>query len=163
MKRTVHLIFGVLAIATLTACGGGGSEEAPAIAVVEIADKYIGTWVACSSSPSTSVRETFIFSKASATKVSYTFTQVGFDNTACSGLPPSSPFSATGTFTFAGTKVIDGKTVDKINDEFFAPVARTEKGVGFISGTTLTLGSDAPLDAEGYPTALDTAYIYNKQ
>ena len=166
MSRKLSLILGVFAVAMPAACGGGGgSDEAPAQAV-EVADKYVGTWVACAPSQVTvtAKRETLAFSKSSATKLVYAITQESYANRACSGSPQSRDFPATGTFTFTGTKVIDSRTVDKLIDAGLTPVADAGKDINLFSGTTLTFGKfDLALDTEGYLTALDTTCLYNKQ
>lgn len=146
----------------LVACGGGGGDAAPAPAAVS-ADKYVGTWIHCEATgTSTSIKNTLIFTKTAATSLGYTAQEQSYTASAtCTGTNTSS--NQTGSITIVGTKVIAADTVEKIDVAISTPVAGSDKDIALVAGTTLKLGNDTVLDANGYPTALDNAFIFAKQ
>jgi hypothetical protein len=159
------VVFLTVATATLVACGGGGGSSSPA-ATADVVDKYVGTWVACVASGASSIKETNIEVKANTTTLSYTFIQESFSNTTCSGVANAGTYTETGTINFVGTKTVGADTVDKVVGTIITPAASasTAKSISLVSGNTLRIGTDSsPDDAEGFPTALDTVYVYIKQ
>ena len=160
--------FALLAVTTaaLTACGGGGGSSEPAqqpVVVADAVDKYVGTWVACvAGTATTSTKETFVYTKASATSANVTFTQTSHAGTACAGNSTNGVYTATSVATLAGTKTVGTSTADKITIKPVSPAGPDEKDISLVSGNSLKLG-DGSVDTDGYPKAFDTIYSYTKQ
>ena len=167
-KFTIYAATSVALLTLLVACGGGGSSTpAQTPVVADVTDKYVGTWTVCvPNAPAASVgatKEVINWKKTSATVATYDFTQTSYANTTCAGTPTSTNTS-TGTDTFVGTKLIGSTSVDKISVIDSTAPTTTLKGISTVVGNLLKTGDgNSPLDAEGYPTALDTVYIYTKQ
>ena len=177
-KFKIYVALSMAVLALLAACGGGGDSTpatavsgttpTPPVATTDVADKYIGTWTVCvagtAPSPGSSSRETLIFTKASATSIAYAFTQTNHTGTVCTSTP-TSRFEDTGTSTFVGTKTVGSMVVDTAKDVSSAQPTVEAKGIYAIAVTgQLRVGDDnSAKDANGYPTALDTQYIYAKQ
>ncbi len=147
---------------TLVACGGGGGGEAAPVALVA-ADKYVGTWTHCEvNGTNASIKNTLVFTKTAAASLSYTAQEQSYTaSTLCAGVNTS--LNQTGSITIVGTKTIASDTVEKIDVAINAPNAGSDKDIALITGATLKLGDDTALDANGYPTTLDNAFVFTKQ
>jgi hypothetical protein len=165
----------VIASVYLVACGGGGSNTAAttntaATAISgDVVDKYIGTWTTCTSFPGAgfeaSQKLKFVFTKKTATTLSYILTSDTYVGAGCTSRPDAGGgYQEIGEFAFVGTKIIEAdKTVDKLNITAVTPVASNHKDIGAVNGTLLYLGDIGPVDSSGYPTALDTVDVLIKQ
>ena len=163
-------------VATLVACGGGGSDT-PAANPTPIAagpaDKYVGTWGNCQSITGgangiVSVRSDFVFTKTAPAAMSLSVNGVGFTGANCSGNTVN-PLNglATATVTLNGTKLIGTDTVDRWDivgtSQAIPELNGQAKEIGFISGNTLKLSSASVVDPQGYPTALDNFTVFTKR
>jgi hypothetical protein len=120
--------------------------------------------VACvAGTATTSTKETLVYTKASASSANVTFTQTSHAGTACAGNSTNGAYTTTSVATLAGTKTIGTSTADKINIKAVNPSGPDEKDISIIEGSTLKLGDDTMIDADGYPKAFETAYVYTKQ
>lgn len=153
--KNLNCVFPGLALAALlTACGGG--DDDPPFA----ADKYVGTWSMCTSTgATTSEKETLILVRGTAINtLDFTSSTTAHFAAGCTGFF-GTPQTQTGTVTFNGTKVIGNETVDRV----FIGGGLGEKQVLVVRATspqTMTTGRSSSeggtLDADGYPTTLDT-------
>jgi hypothetical protein len=180
MKLSASLSLIALFTATLTACGGGGGGDTPPPAPAPApttansgTDKYVGTWGNCrpitgAANGILSGRVDFVFNKTSETVMGGSLNYVYFKTTDCSGVVATTLTSVgTAVVTINGTKLIGTQTVDRL--DFIARSATISefngsfKEIGLVSGNTLILSASSTLDANGYPTALDTATVFKKQ
>lgn len=95
--------------------------------------------------------------------VSFSYTFIDYSAANCGGSVTDSG-SGSGTATLAGTKMIDGYLVDKID---IVEDGLTEKQVVTIIGGQLVVGRSAAdggqVDADGYPTTLDYGGALSRQ
>jgi hypothetical protein len=135
-------------------------------------DAYVGTWVNCSPLGNTSSeKEVIVFTKTSATSVSWVDTTTEHNGTTCAGTGTNSTVDR-GTLRTVGTKTIGTDVVDRVQIDITQSSTQTSTGLGsidlgrtvvFINGNILRTGDYfAPFDSEGYPTALST-YIATRQ
>jgi hypothetical protein len=163
--RRFCLLSSLTALATLTACGGGGGsdDKGATPSSVGTADAYVGTWVSdCTDlGNGTHVKARAVATKLDANRIQVQFSGAVFTNTTCAG---TASFVDTGSEvdTFAGTKTTtSGKKVDKFvgkddTDEY--------KGIALIEGGVLyTEDDEAGVDSEGYPNNLDLIHPFRKQ
>lgn len=182
----LRLIAGIGILAVLAACGGGGGDASTTsigggtggtgtttttgggggtttttggtTTTSAVVDKYIGTWVSCkATSASSSEQETLVLQKASDTTVNTSSSVKSFPTTNCSGTGTAQPTDS-GTATWVGTKLVGSETVDEIN---IVQGTTTIKQIVLIrSDGKLYSGVEAvsggPVDANGYPTTLET-------
>jgi hypothetical protein len=170
MKITPILSILIASVA-LTACGGGGGAGSEVAAVNTTAstattsmDAYVGTWTACiQDSATSSTRMTSVFAKTTATTLSYNRKEDYYSGIGCVN-PPSFSLNFPYTMSFAGTKTIGSDTVDKTNLTFIT-AGTTSKDIVLIKGATIRFSLTYPysIDADGYPTALDTINVLTKQ
>lgn len=152
----LHLTLGLAVASALTACGGGGGGDSAA-------DKYVGTWLSsCSLAGSTSsYRDRAVFTRSSDNVIRSTdYTRDYAASTSCSG---SYTESADGyeDLTIVGTKMVDGKTVDKING--VDDTGTSVKLITYVSGNDLFVGINGTRDGEGYPTVLGSTAVLHRQ
>ena len=160
MMRYLGLLAGIATLALVAACGGGDNgAELPGTVEATNIGKYEGDWSRCVPAGTGSRKDTLVFTRYNDNTV--VFLALGFTYTSsdCSGA--ATVTSSTGNMVFHGTKTIAGAAVDKVivNTEGGA----AEKQVYLIQGTgtgpfTLTAGRiGAGVDADGYPTTLDSS------
>jgi len=164
------LLAGAATLAVLAACGGGGGGgdgttlggstdgSTGGTTASAVVDKYVGTWVLCRGTGSMgSEREDLTLVKASDTTVNFSSTDAGYASTDCSGAVTTSQ-TDTGTATFVGSETLGADTVDKIdivqNGSTIRQVIVIRADGKFYSG--VDAGSGGPVDANGYPTTLET-------
>lgn len=171
MKQQYWFGAGVLALAFLAGCGGGGDSSTAADTggtggtggtTPTAADKYVGTWSGCFSSGSGtgSHRESVTITRTGDASASFVFTGSDYAAAGCTGTPTATD-TGSGTIALSGTKTIGTDTVDKgVITDSGKPA---EKQVFLVKGTgpiTLSTGrgvnDGGTLDADGYPTTLDT-------
>lgn len=160
MKRYLVLLAGIAALALVAACDGGngsgglgGDLGAPNIG------RYEGDWSRCVPAGTGSRKETLDFTRYNGNTVVFLALAFTYASADCSG--GATVTSSTGNVVFHGTKTIAGAAVDKVivNTEGGA----AEKQVYLIQGSgtgpfTLTAGRiGAGVDADGYPTTLDSS------
>jgi hypothetical protein len=152
----------------LVACGGGGGD-APSDGA---ADKFVGTWSACSPTPTPipgviSIRADYVITKTGSSSLSISLDGVGFSAAGCTGTQVNKVSGiATGTIILNGTKVIGSQTVDRLNNTLVSATPSLNgsfKDIALVSGNTLNFGAISPVDADGYPTQIDTANPFIKQ
>ena len=172
-KFTIYAATSVTVLTMLAACGGGGGD-APASApppVAAAADKYVGTWGTCgpvvaATNGVVSARTEYTFTKTSATGLNVSLGGSGFTAANCTGpVFNTIPAIATGTIMLNGTKGVGANIVDKLDLNLISTTAALNgafKDIGFVSGTTLVFGTTSAADAQGYPTVLDSVYVFNK-
>lgn len=157
MRNLKRVISGLALVALVTACGGGDDDEPPFTA-----DKYVGTWTMCTpTGATTSEKETIVLVRGTAINtLDFISTNTAHFAADCTGFF-GTPQTETGTVTFNGTKVIGVETVDRA---FIASGGLGEKQVLVVRPTipqTLAVGRTASdggtLDADGYPTTLESA------
>jgi hypothetical protein len=151
-------------VSGLAGCGGGGDAAAPA--ATRTVDAYVGTWLArqCSTTSSGSFRNLLVITKVSDSQMQHSFQTANYASTNCAGTAtPTASGAVAYTYTLAGSKSVNGLTVDKASRPTDSGSFKT-----FFStdGIVLREGDDdSPADADGYPTAFETAAysIYDKQ
>jgi hypothetical protein len=176
-----------LALSLLSACGGSSDE----------ADPYVGTWVSsCEASglhlddrPNEELKAVYriTFTKQRADKVQFRIVQSLYPAAGCTGRPLATHDNHAGSnaYVFEGSKLIDGKEVDKVSvtmgalggpqaadtlvidgirypGDFFISSVEGEKDVLSLTGTELRFGTGEAVDDEGYPNALATTRILRK-
>ena len=170
--NTLRCIVSSLAVAGfLTACGGGSDDIKPAGSTTTTtttttvtagdASRYAGTWVGCfSEGPTTSSRQTLVLTQQGANSLSGASTETAFAAPSCGGTAGVTKTSS-GTIAFAGTKTIGADTVDKATITF--PGKPPQKQVLLVKGTAPAMlffgkepGDGGTLDADGYPTTLES-------
>jgi len=160
----------------LTACGGSDDPPAPAAtdtptvpAVPAVAtpatpqglDVYVGTWVdpvglVCTKVADVgSTRYPTCRSTAQAASItradnSLTLSRVAltFGTPDCTGSAVQSAAAPVWTGTYQGSASVDGRTVDRF---MLAPTS--QKALLWLEGANLYVQTQAPLDAQGYPTS----------
>ena len=177
-KFAIYAVLSSTILTMLVACGGGGGDSTPVVptsgstpaqpvAAVDVVDKYVGTWAVCvpgtAPAPGSSIKEVQTFTKASAASTAYSATQTQYIGTTCAGTPTYT-IADTGTSTFIGTKSVGTTTVDTVTNASSARPTVEDKGISAIVSGQLRVGDNVSAkDSDGYPTALDTKYIYIKQ
>lgn len=165
------LLLTILFSSVLAACGGGDdTSSSTPVVTTDVADKYVGTWVMCvPSGSSSSYKITLTGSKITATAISYTYSETVHGNSTCSGTG-TPDYSEAGTIVYQGTKTIGSDVVDKgegtitSDSDNTTTEPRIEKDISLVSGTTLFFGDDDPgLDPDGYPNALFKTLGFTKQ
>lgn len=150
--------FFAVSAAVLVACGGGDDTEPSTASTV---DKYIGTWSdACDKGSQVVLTVT----KTSDTVANVKSVITDYSDASCT-VSPVVYETITGTMTIVGSKAISGGiTVDKIDSNVVSTIdgAATGKEIIKVSGNQLETGTDAPLDAEGYPNQL-SGVIFTKK
>jgi hypothetical protein len=157
MKNLICVCSGLVLAVVMTACGGGYSTSNAA------GDKYIGTWARCTATadPTRWEKETLSIS-AGTTADTLAFSDITavYFTADCTGAF-GTPQVDTGTISsFAGTKVIGFDTVDQVFigngglGQKQIMVIRTTNPLTLFTGRTA--GDGGTLDANGYPTTLDT-------
>ena len=174
MKTLISTISAVSALVLVASCGGGGDGPAATTTTTtttptttttsaDVADKYVGAWGGCSVSGNSSERETIAFSKQNATTLGVSASNVKYAAAGCSGTPGTTTNQA-GTLVLGGTATIGTSTVDK---GVFTTGLEVQKQVFLATATTLLLGRAAndggPVDADGYPTTLDSGPPLTRQ
>lgn len=165
------LLFTVICASALAACGGGDdTPSSTLVATADVADKYVGTWVMCvPTDVSSSYKITLTASKVNATSISYTYGETVHSNTTCASTG-TADYSEAGTIAYKGTTTIGSDVVDKgegtitSDNDKSTTEPRVEKDISLVSGNQLYFGDDsAPLDADGYPTAIFKTMGFTKQ
>ena len=173
MKTLISTISAVSALVLVVSCGGGGdapastptTPTAPTTTTTsaDVADKYVGTWGGCLLEGSVYQRESLAFSKQNATTVAFTFNGSQFAAADCNGAALATTADS-GTVVFGGTKTIGTSTVDK---GIVIRATTESKQVFLATATTLIFGRSArdggPVDADGYPTTLDSGLPLTRQ
>lgn len=147
--------------AVLSACGGGGDDAK--LVSNGTTDPYVGNFQsACiqenpGNPATTSYRIKRSVVKKSQTVAEVTESYVDYSGPSCAGTGTPVPGNSgtIATVTINGTKVVGGKTVDKVT--IVEPIG-TEKNIIYTDGSSLFFGEDSgTVDAEGYPVNLDTS------
>jgi len=142
-----------LAIAALTACGGGDDDPLPGDTSGDLVAKYIGSWQsACYADSGASAHLRADFTKASATGFTGEVVAYAYIGTSCSGPSVKNEKVFTNmVMSHDGTKAVGGVTADK----FAGTADQGSKNVLlYVNGNTLQIGDpDAAKDAQGYPNA----------
>lgn len=172
MRSYKLLLTTVLFSSILAACGGGGDDTSstPAPGSSDVTDKYVGTWVMCVPTGSTSsYKITLKGSKVSATSISYTYGETVHSNNTCSGTG-TPDYTEAGTIAYKGTKTIGSDVVDKgegtitFDNDSSTTEPRVEKDISLVSGNTIYTGDDSSgVDTDGYPNALFKTLGFTKQ
>lgn len=172
----MHAATTAAVLTLLVACGGGGGD-APVAAPVPAAtadatDKYVGSWGLCSpvtnaTNGVVSSRATFVFTKNSATSLSFKINGTGFAAANCTGAVLNNLVDLVkGTYTVNGTKKIGTETVDLINitssSTAIPALNGSSKDIALVTGTTINTGASSFADAQGYPTVIDKLNTLNK-
>ncbi|MEY4765810.1 MAG: hypothetical protein RI907_2483 [Pseudomonadota bacterium] len=149
IARSLACAAALASLSTLTACGGGGGDDDNSSPI----DKYVGTWYeACDVSDTSSSRIRYVVTKTGKTTSHWVYTTLDYTNTSCSGTGTARGADATSEDTYNGTKVVDGKTVDKMSS---VETSNSYKYIAYVNGNSLYFGTGAS-DAEGYEMALST-------
>ena len=146
-------IFGVsLAIAVLTACGGGRDDPLPTDSSADPVAKYAGSWISeCFEDSGASAQARADFTKTSATNMTGDVIAYAFIGRSCSGPSVKKKEVLTDlNVKFIGTTTTQGREADK----FEGTSAKSNgKVLLWTDGTTLQVGDPkSPDDAEGFPS-----------
>jgi hypothetical protein len=171
MNRKHTHFYAMVALVLVSACGGGGSDNAaPANAA---AAKYYGTWSNCApitgaANGITSFRTDFVFTEGAVNSLNVTVNAAGYTASNCAGTPFNQINAvARGTAILAGTKVVGNATVDLSNwsivSQQIPDLNGDFKDIMAVSGNTLKFGAPSAPDAQGYPTAVDDSLVYTKR
>lgn len=151
LRSGFKLITLSLAIAALTACGGGNDNPLPDDSSNDLVSKYIGSWLSeCYDDSGASAHLRADFTKASATSFTGEVVAYAYVGTSCSGPAVKQERVFTNmVMSFDGTKAVGGVTADKFS-------GTTDRGPAKVllnaSGSTLQIGDpDGSKDGEGYP------------
>lgn len=169
-SSTSRLLATGLLATLLAACGGGGgnpgtttgsgsgsgSGSGGVTTGASAVEKYLGTWSMCtqvSIGDARSVRDRLTFAKSSETTMTVAATSTFFTSVDCSG-GAGQTATINSTVALAGTKTINGETVDKVD---VTNSGGTSKDVLRIrtDGKLYTGNPGGGSDADGYPIALD--------
>lgn len=153
LRHGFKLVTLSLAIAALTACGGGNDDPLPNDPSNDVVSKYIGSWLSeCYDDKGASAHLRADFTKASATGFTGEVVAYAYIGTSCSG--PAVRVEKVFTrmvMSHDGTKVVGAVTADKFagtSDQGSAKVLLQ------VSGNTLQIGNpSAAKDSQGYPNA----------
>jgi hypothetical protein len=160
-----------LTLTALTACGGGGGagSDVPTLNFSPSTAQLQGGWVTCdptfdaSGNPSGSEQEVLNFNlNPAGGEVSMSIVDSTYNSTDCSGTPASTSPSVSLGLTVQGASLLpDGTLIEKAS---LSGAGRfSGKQVLKISSRQLSFGDKSkPLDANGYPTALEKR-VYNKR
>mgnify|MGYP001203926491 CR=1 FL=1 len=160
MMRYLGLLAGIAALALVAACGGGDDGAGRGVDLgAPNSGRYEGDWGRCVPAGTGSRKETLDFTRYNDNTAVFLALAFTYASSDCSGAATFT--SSTGNVVFHGTKTIAGTAVDKVivNTEG----GGAEKQVYLIQGTgtgpfTLTAGRiGAGVDADGYPTTLDSS------
>jgi hypothetical protein len=149
----------------LVGCGGGGDAASPATITSRV-DAYVGNWLSrsCDPSGSGSSKNLVTITKVSDSQFRVVFNGMNYTSTDCTGAGTAGTTLGTSDiFTLTGTKMLDGLVVDKATRKNYSATFKT---VFYTDGRVWREGDDdSPVDADGYPTAFETAAysIYDKQ
>jgi len=167
LTRTAGLVSAAGAALLIAACGGGGGGGT-AVTTVDPVDKYIGPWAVCIVDPAVnaSARLEFTAGKIGPTQASTSAQAIGFANTSCA--PPAAIIIPIPEFTGIGTIDSPGSGPSSADKVTFTPsntAIPSFKDITLVfNGNQLQFGDPAsPLDAEGYPTALDPTITFTRQ
>lgn len=156
MTKTTYTRFKLiglgLAMATLTACGGGNDDPLPGDTSGDMVAKYIGSWESeCYTDDGASAHLRADITKTSATGFSGDVIAYAYIGTSCSGPSVKSEKVLTNLqMTHVGTKVTAGVTADKFTG---TSDQGSSKVLLHSDGTLLQIGDpDSGKDAEGYPS-----------
>lgn len=141
-----------LAIAALTACGGGNDDPLPGDASADVVAKYIGSWESeCYTDDGASAHLRADFTKTSATSFSGDVIAYAYIGRSCSGPSVKTEKVLTNLqMTHVGTKPAAGVTADKFTG---TSDQGSSKVLLHSDGTLLQIGDpDSGKDAEGYPS-----------
>jgi hypothetical protein len=157
-----HFAILSLSAIVLTACGGGGDEGGNVN--VGASDKYVGTWQeACftfnDNGTTRSGNSTVVISKVDNNRLTFITTEREFANTTCSGTPTATG-NINGTLVITGTKTVNGETVETA--EVTLTGSATTREIYKVTANQIQGGLASPVDANGYPTALDPADILTR-
>ena len=141
----------------MTACGGGSDNP-------KVSGTYAGNWVSSCYVEGDTVyryRDSVSLKSAGSNSLTYTGSLAMYSNADCSGVPDDIA-EYMGVVELAGAKTIESMPVDKVN------VTPTEqepsKTLFVLQAGDLHVGrKDAPVDADGYPTTVQTAYRLVRQ
>lgn len=161
-----------LLAAGLAACGGGGDEASSPAAM----EKYLGTWTTCQSAAGSviSVKVNFTLAKASDTTATIVQTHDNYEFTnTCSGEPVRT-IRSKGTVAFVGGTQVGADAADKVDIELIVEPATASDGKskwlyairpdGRLYGGISKGLPGASFDAQGYPSAIDTAaWIFTRK
>jgi hypothetical protein len=152
--------------AGLAACGGGGDAGTAATTAARTVDVYVGTWLArqCNATSSGSFKNQLVVTKVSDSQMQHSFNSFNYTTMDCTGTgTPSTGGAVAYTYTLAGSKTVEGLTVDKAT----RPTSNGDfKTVFFTDGRLLREGDDDSMpDSNGFPTAFETANysVFDKQ
>ena len=153
LRHGFKLVTLSLAIAVLTACGGGNDDPLPDDPSDDVVSKYIGSWLSeCFDDDGASAHLRADFTKASATGFTGEVVAYAYIGTSCSGPSVKNKKVFTNmVMSHDGTKAVGGVTADK-----FAGTSNqgSAKVLLHVNGNTLQIGDpDASKDAQGYPNA----------
>jgi hypothetical protein len=173
--RRICLMVSLVALAPLGACGGGGDDNpnqgsaTPAnteLTSSATAEAYVGTWLSpCSLAESTtSYRGRAVITRISDKVIRMTdYGRNYATSTTCSGNFTESPEGHI-DLSIVGTKVVDGKTVDKISAVNNA--GETSKLIAYVAGKDMYIGAGGvkvARDSEGFPIQLSTTAVFQRQ
>jgi hypothetical protein len=142
-----------LALASLTACGGGDDDKALSTDVsTDVVAKYIGSWKSdCYKDSGASALLRADFTKVSATSFTGKVVAYGYIGNSCSGPSIKDENVLTNLqMTHAGTKTTAGVLADKFTG---SSSQGTSKVLLSGDGTQILIGDpDSGKDAEGFPS-----------
>jgi len=141
----------VLSAAVISACGG---SDAPA----NVAAKYAGTWTSTCHADGDTIyhyQEVIALKSTSETTLSYQGSVGTYTDSACAGTPTDIADYA-GVITVGAAASVSGTVVDQVT---VTPADQDAiKNIMVVQGGTLRVGKkDAPLDASGFPTGIDSS------
>ncbi len=150
--KVKHLVSAMATLLLVSACGGGDSSSD----AVDVVDKYLGTWTACTYTGTNYTKRTRTFAKLTETQAMQTIrTQDIFDDAACTVVTSSGSSSVTYKTTIGAAATLQGlvgeSVVNALDDGTAAP------GYLAIVGTKLYVGA-LPLDDKGFPTQWSVPY-----
>lgn len=136
----------------VSACGGGGASTDG----VDVVDKYIGTWTACTYTGSAYTKRTRTFAKLTSSQAMQTIrTQDIFDDAACSKQLSSGSSVVTYKVSIGAPATLLGLTGEEVLNSL--DDGTSTPGYLAIAGSKLYVGA-LPLDDRGYPTQWSVPY-----
>lgn len=159
MSKSIALAALALALAVLSACGGG-SDAAPGPAVSGNPDlyPYLANWRACGRTATGSEDRYLVLSPyRDPSMLIFLDNRFVFPTADCSG-PATDIVTTSGNFRYAGSKEMDAASVDKfiINTDGAAPLKQVLRIVADGGPVELRFGRlDMPLDQDGFPTMFE--------
>lgn len=155
MKNLIRAISTLALVALFAGCGGGDDSTFAG-------DKYIGTWAMCrQTGTATWEKETLVITAATTPNtLAFNDSTAAYFNASCTGAFGTPQLDSGTISNFNGTKLIGFDTVDRVFigngglGQKQILVIRTTNPLTLATGVTASDGGT--LDADGYPTTLDT-------